>query len=38
MDIRSDQEALGYTDLKTTFIYVGPARTVMKRELQEHAL
>jgi len=37
-DQRSVQAALGHADLKTTSIQVHLARTVMKRQLQEHAL
>jgi len=37
-DLRSVQAALGHADLKTTSIYVHLARTVIKRQLQEHAL
>lgn len=36
--LRTVQEALGHTDLKTTSIYVQLAREVMNKELQEHAL
>jgi site-specific recombinase XerD len=37
-NLRTVQEALGHKDLKTTSIYVSLARTVMNKEMQEHAL
>jgi len=37
-DLRTIQEALGHTDLKTTSIYISTAKEVMKRDLQDHAL
>ncbi|MGD8457514.1 MAG: tyrosine-type recombinase/integrase [Anaerolineales bacterium] len=36
--LRSVQEALGHTDLKTTSIYISLSRTMMNKELQENAL
>jgi site-specific recombinase XerD len=36
--LRTIQEALGHTDLKTTSIYVSMAKEAMKRDLQDHAL
>lgn len=36
--LRTIQEALGHSDLKTTSIYVSTAKPAMKRDLQEHAL
>ena len=37
-NLRTIQEALGHTDLKTTSIYISMAKEAMKRDLQEHAL
>jgi site-specific recombinase XerD len=36
--LRTIQEALGHSDLKTTSIYVSMAKEAMRRDLQDHAL
>ena len=36
--LRTIQEALGHSDLKTTSIYISTAKQALKRDLQNHAL
>ena len=37
-NLKTVQEALGHSDLKTTSIYVSTAKEAMKKELQNNAL
>jgi len=37
-DLKAVQETLSHTDLKTTSIYVSPAKTAQRKALQEHVL